>query len=341
MQFTTSNAPFIAPENSVQKMMLWVLIALLPGIITMIWQFGYGVLFNICIAVSTALLAEAAILYLRGKPVLPAISDLSATITALLLALSLPTLAPWWIPFVGAAIAIIIAKHLYGGLGYNPFNPAMIAFAILMVSFPKAMTVWTLPQTLQQAGFDFSSVLSIVADQLPAKEFIDAVTAATPLDELKTQLNLGKTITEIQQADIFGQYAGKGWEWVSCAYLLGGLWLMYKKVISWHIPVGLLGVLFVIALLFYLLEPGHAPSPLFHLLSGGAILGAFFIATDPVTAATTIKGRLIYASLIGLLTYIIRTWGGYPDGIAFAVIIVNMAVPTIDYYTQPRVYGHH
>jgi len=341
VHFLTSNAPFIAPQNSIQKMMLWVLIALAPGIITMIWQFGYGVLFNIIICVSTAVAAEACMLYLRGRPILPFVSDLSAVVTAVLLALALPTLAPWWIPLIGAFIAIVIAKHLYGGLGYNPFNPAMVAFAVLMVSFPKSMTVWMLPHSLMPSGSSFSDLFVIIFGSQSNGELVDAITAATPLDEMKTLLGLNQTTTEIKASSIFGSIAGEGWQWVSIAYLLGGIFLLFKKVISWHIPVGLLAGLFVISLFFYLLDPGLTPSPSFHLLSGGAMLGAFFIATDPVTAATTLKGRFIYGALIGVLTYIIRTWGGYPEGIAFAVILINMAVPLIDHYTRPRVYGHN
>ncbi|MEW4983867.1 MAG: electron transport complex subunit RsxD [Cycloclasticus sp.] len=341
MHFLTSNAPFIAPQNSIQKMMLWVLAALAPGIFTMVWQFGYGVLFNIIICVSTAVAAEACMLYLRGRPILPFVSDLSAVVTAVLLALALPTLAPWWIPFIGAFIAIVIAKHLYGGLGYNPFNPAMVAFAVLMVSFPKSMTVWMLPHSLLPSGSSFSDLFVIIFGTHSNNELVDAITAATPLDEMKTLLGLNQTTAEIKTSSIFGSIAGEGWQWVSIAYLLGGIFLLFKKIISWHIPAGLLSGLLVISLFFYLLDPGLTPSPAFHLLSGGAILGAFFIATDPVTAATTLKGRFIYGALIGVLTYIIRTWGGYPEGIAFAVILINMAVPLIDHYTRPRVYGHN
>ena len=340
MHFLTSNAPFIAPQNSIQKMMIWVLISLTPGIITMTWYFGFGVLFNIVICVSTAIIAEALMLYLRRRPILPFVTDLSAVVAGLLLALALPTLAPWWIPFIGAIIAIAIAKHLYGGLGYNPFNPAMVAFAVLMVSFPKSMTVWTLPYSLLPEGSQFSDVLPIIFGQTPVSGMVDAVTAATPLDEMKTQLGLNRTVTEIRTAPIFSGISGEGWQWVSLAYLAGGIVLLLKKIISWHIPVGLLCGLFLISTAFYLLAPGVSPSPIFHLFSGGAMLGAFFIATDPVTAATTLKGRFLYGALIGLLTYTIRTWGGYPEGIAFAVILINMAVPLIDHYTQPRVYGH-
>jgi len=279
-------------------------------------------------------------LKLRGRPIKPFISDLSAVVTALLLALALPTLAPWWIPLIGTLIAIVIAKHLYGGLGYNPFNPAMIAFAILIVSFPKSMTVWMLPSTLLNQSLSFSEAFSLVFQSLSNAPLIDSITAATPLDEMKTKLGLSQTTAEIRQNSIFSGLAGEGWQWVSIAYLLGGCILIAKKVISWQIPLGLLSGLFIASSLGYLIEPSISPSPLFHLLSGGAMLGAFFIATDPVTAATTVKGRIIYGLMIGLLTYIIRTWGGYPEGIAFAVLLVNMCVPMIDQYTQPRVYGH-
>ena len=341
MQFSTSNSPFLAPQNSVQKMMLWVLVALIPGTVAMFLIFGYGVLFNIVIAVITAIVAESAMLALRGRPIVASLSDLSAIVTAILLALALPTLAPWWIPFIGVAIAIIIAKHLYGGLGYNPFNPAMIGFAVLLVSFPQQMTVWLIPESLQVTQLSFIDSLRLFAELPIANgQIVDAITAATPLDEVKTRLGLTETVAEISRQDFMGSFAGAGWEWVSLMYLVGGLFLIYKKVISWHIPVGLLGGLFIISGFFYLLEPGSTASPLFQLFSGGAMLGAFFIATDPVTAATTIKGRVIYGVLIGIITYVIRVWGGYPDGIAFAVIIMNMAVPMIDYYTQPRVYGH-
>lgn len=341
MHFLTSNAPFIAPQNSVQKMMLWVLLALVPGIIAMIWNFGYGVLFNILVAVSTAVIAEAIIIRLRGRSVIRSLADLSAVVTAILLALSLPTIAPWWIPFIGVIVAIVFAKHLYGGVGYNPFNPAMIGFAVLIVSFPKEMTVWVLPSSIQVATLSFGDAFSLFAElPLSNKEIIDAVTAATPLDNVKTRLGLSETITEIFNAPLFGWLGGTGWEWVSLAYLMGGIFLIHKQVITWHIPAGLLAGLFVISGLLYVLQPGFTPSPVFHLVSGGAILGAFFIATDPVTAATTLKGRFIYGALIGMLTYIIRTWGGYPDGIAFAVILINMTVPLIDHYTRPRVYGH-
>lgn len=340
MHFLTANSPHIAPENSVSKMMLKVLIGLIPGIIAMTWYFGIGVLVNITIAVATALACEASVLRIRDRPIKPFLSDLSAVVTAVLLALCLPTLAPWWLTVIGTGFAIVIAKHLYGGLGYNPFNPAMVGYAILLVSFPREMTIWLMPQALIENPVSALDLISSMLGNPLSETSFDAVTAATPLDHMKTRLGLNETINEIRQNPIFGGIGGFGWEWVGLSYVAGGMWLIYARVITWHIPVGLITGLLCISTVFYVFDPGSTPSPLFHLFSGGALIGAFFIATDPVSAATSPKGRLIYGLLIGVLTYIIRTWGGYPDGIAFAVILMNMAAPTIDYFTMPRAYGH-
>jgi electron transport complex protein RnfD len=164
---------------------------------------------------------------------------------------------------------------------------------------------------------------------------------ATPLDTIKTQLKLDRSVEQIvNTGSVFGSFGGKGWEWINVAFLAGGLWMIYKRIISWHIPVAMLAALTLMAVIFYAVDPTAYSSPVFHLFSGAAMLGAFFIATDPVTASTTPRGRLIYGAGIGALTYIIRTWGGFPDGVAFAVLLMNIAAPTIDYYTQPRVFGH-
>jgi electron transport complex protein RnfD len=180
----------------------------------------------------------------------------------------------------------------------------------------------------------------VFTGQLPTGLSLDAITMATPMDTIKTRLGLGETLTEISGGPLFGSFAGAGWEWINTWFLLGGLWLLQQRVIQWQIPAGMLGGLFLIALVFHVFNPDSYSTPLFHLFSGAAMIGAFFIATDPVSASTTPRGRIYYAAGIGLLTYIIRTWGGYPDGVAFAVLLMNMAAPTIDYYTRPRVYGH-
>jgi len=217
----------------------------------------------------------------------------------------------------GTAIAVLIAKHAYGGLGQNPFNPAMVGYAVLLVSFPLEMTRWPAP------GAEW-----------------DAVTGATALDTLRTGLRQSYTMQEILAGPAFGRVGAAGGEWINLAALAGGLYLLARRVVRWHIPVALLAGLAVPAALAHSFDPGAHAGAAFHLAAGATMLGAFFIATDPVSAATTDRGRLIYGAGIGLLTWIIRSWGGFPDGLAFAVLIMNLAVPLIDRYTVPRIYGH-
>jgi len=337
----TPSSPFYIKPVSVSSVMLQVVYALIPGIAAYAWLFGWGILINLCIAVTSCLATEAAVLQLRRRPVRPSLSDGSALVTGMLLALALPTMAPWWLTVLGAVFAIVFGKQLFGGLGYNPFNPAMLGYAMLLIAFPREMTVWLLPVSLQVEPLSFLDQLGIIfKGEVPAYHNLDAITSATVLDSLKTQLGMGHTMAEARIAPVFGALGGTGWEWINLGFLAGGVWLIFRRVISWHIPLALLGGLAFTALVFYIFDPDSYASPLFHLASGAAILGAFFIATDPVTASTTARGRLIFGAGIGVLTYIIRSWGGYPDGIAFAVLLMNMATPMIDYYTQPRVFGH-
>jgi len=321
----------IAP-SSVTRMMLNVIYALIPGIIAYVVFFGWGIVLNILVAVTTAIVTEIIMLQLRKRPIKPFIMDGSAVVTAILLALALPNLAPWWLTFIGVSFAIIVGKHLYGGLGYNPFNPAMIGYVLLLISFPLEMTVWLQPDS----NISFSQNLNYLLHA--TLNNIDAMTMATTMDTVKTQSGLGLSVTSIQSnfPTVFGQFAGKGWEWINLMFLLGGLWLLFRRVISWQIPTAFLISLAVMALIFY---PSTDTSPMYHLFSGATMLCAFFIATDPVTASTTPNGRLIYAAGIGIFAYIIRTWGGYPDGIAFGVLLMNMAAPMIDYYTRPKAFG--
>jgi len=320
--------------NSVTKMMLNVIYALIPGVIAYVIFFGWGVIINIVIAVTTAIATESLMLHLRKRPVKPFIMDGSAVVTAILLALALPNLAPWWLTFIGVAFAIIIGKHLYGGLGYNPFNPAMIGYVLLLISFPLEMTIWLQPDN----NIGFTQNLSHILNSSAKDLNIDAMTMATTLDTVKTQSGLGQTYDTIRanHSILFGQFAGYGWEWINLMFLLGGLWLLYRRVISWQIPVAFLISIATMALIFY---PATSTSPIYHLFGGATMLCAFFIATDPVTASTTPNGRLIYAAGIGVFAYIIRMWGGYPDGIAFGVLLMNMAAPMIDYYTRPKAFG--
>ena len=333
------SSPYIQSNENISRMMLAVIYALIPGTLVYVHFFGFGVIVNIFIAVITALICEVTILKIRQRPIKPFIYDGTAVLTAVLLALALPTLTPWWLPALGVAFSIIIAKHLYGGMGYNPFNPAMVGYAMLLIAFPKEMTAWIPAET---HGLNFFDTLRYsFFETLPAGMSYDAITMATPLDSIKTQLSLGYTIDEIQTANasLFGNIAGYGWEWINIMFLIGGIVLISIKVISWHIPVSMLGALAFMAMIFNFSDSGSYSSISFHLFGGAAMLGAFFIATDPVTAAVSNRGRLIYGAGIGVLVYIIRTWGGYPDAIAFSVLLMNMAVPMIDYYNKPAVFG--
>jgi electron transport complex protein RnfD len=335
------SSPFVSKSTPVSVIMFNVMLALLPGIALYVWYYGPAILVTLTLASITALATEAAMLKLRERPLKPFLSDNSALLTAWLLALSIPPLAPWWLPVVGTAFAISVAKHLYGGLGSNPFNPAMIGYAVLIVSFPVQMTHWLAPLGLGATGLGFADQLAyIFGGNLPAGATLDGVTMATPLDTLKTQLHLEHPVADIFNMPIYGYLAGKGSEMVTFGFLLGGVYLLSRRIITWHIPAAFLGTLFVTAGIFHLVDPAHHVAPLFHWLSGAAMLGAFFILTDPITSPTTPKGKLIFAAGAGFLTYIIRVYGGFPDGVAFATLLMNICVPLIDAYTQPKVFGH-
>ncbi|GAA0829084.1 electron transport complex subunit RsxD [Marinomonas arenicola] len=318
--------------------MLMVILATVPGIAAQTWLFGWGTIINIVIAGIAALLSEALILSVRRRAVAFFLKDYSALLTAVLLGIALPPTVAWWVTVTAVAFAIIFAKQLYGGLGNNPFNPAMVGYAIVLVSFPVPMTQWVGAHELLASGAipTFTQSLQAIFQHLPN---IDSYTMATPLDGFKHKNELSSaaafnTIDALQTASL------NSWLWINGAYLLGGLMLLWLRVITWHTPVALLAALAAIAGAFYLIDPNHAATPLFHLTTGAAMFGAFFIATDPVSSCTSNRGKLVYGAGIGILIYIIRTWGGYPDGVAFGVLLMNFAAPLIDYYTQPRTYGH-
>lgn len=340
MQFPTITSPHTPRPHSVDRVMLQVALAMIPGAAAMIWYFGWGILINMILASLAAVASEAVVLHLRGQRVRPTLVDLSAVVTALLFAVAVPPTLPWWLTMLGMVFAIVIVKQLYGGIGYNPFNPAMAAYVFLLISYPVQMTAWLPPIMLNENPLNFIDSLSLIlTGGLPPTLTIDAITAATPLDEMRTNLDLNQLIEEIRESPTWGDFGGRGWEWVGNWFLLGGLFLLWRRIITWHIPISMLGGMILIAGVFYALDSQTHPFPAFHVFSGGAMLGAFFIATDPVTACTTKKGQIIYGAAIGALVFIIRTWGGYPDAVAFAVLLMNMAAPTIDYYTQPRVFG--
>ena len=334
------SSPFVAASLSVAQVMRTVIYALVPGILIYIGLFGWGVLINIVLASISAIIFEWLMLLLRNRPVKVFLFDGSAILTAILLALAIPPSVPWWVPVIGCFFAIVVAKHLYGGLGYNTFNPAMAAYAILLISFPKELSLWTLPlDQLNQPLSFLESVKYSLFHVLPSTIQFDSMTSATLLDYVRTEVGLGKNIEVISRSPIFGYVSGTGYEFVNAGFLLGGLWLIYRKIISWHIPLAMLLAITFISSISFVIDSNVFSNPLVHLLGGASILGAFFIATDPITASTTPRGRIIYGLGIGFITFSIRTWGGYPDGVAFAVLLMGLTVPLLDHYTMPKVYG--
>ena len=310
-------APHLRTPVSVPVIMRRVLYALLPALLGYIWFFGFGIVFNMAVAAATAVLTEAVCLRLQNRPIAAALGDYSAIVTAVLLAFALPPLTPWWITAAGTAFAIAVAKHAYGGVGHNPFNPAMAGYVMILVSFPDQLTNW-LPPRMGDIDYEGISVLAnlvyTLTGTLPGGLSLDAITRATPLDLMQTELGNMRMVAEISNQSLFGDFGGRGWEWIGNFIALGGFWLLFRGVIRWHIPVGVLGGLLLPATVFYLVDAASYPAPGFHLFSGGALLCAFFIATDPVSAATTDRGRLIFGAGIGFLTYVLRTWGSFPDG---------------------------
>ncbi|WP_067710430.1 MULTISPECIES: electron transport complex subunit RsxD [unclassified Erwinia] len=349
MAFRIASSPYTHNQRSTSTIMLLVLIAAIPGLAAQWYFFGWGNIIQVVIAAASGMGAEAIILKLRRLPLAKTLGDNSALLTALLLGVSIPPLAPWWIIVIGTVFAVVISKQLYGGLGQNPFNPAMVGYVVLLISFPVQMTSWLPPDTLQTITPGFMDTLSMIfhAHTLDGHSMqqlqvgIDGISQATPLDTFKTGLRAGHHAEQLLAQPIYGGViAGLGWQWVNVGYLLGGLFLLWTNTIRWHIPVSIVLSLALFSALGWIFSPHSLVSPVIHLFSGATMLGAFFIATDPVTASTTNKGRLVYGVLIGLLVWLIRSFGGYPDGVAFAVLLANITVPLIDYYTQPRVYGH-
>lgn len=306
------------PKPSVSGMMRAVMLALVPGTLIQTWAFGVGVPMAIAFAVACAMALEFAAVRLRGRPPGPPLSDGSIALAAWLLALAVPPSLPLPQLLAGVAAMVLLGKHLYGGLGCNPFNPAMLGYATLLVSFPVTMIDWT--PTMHAAS----------------SASWDALTRATPLDHLRSLERLPALGAESPvPVPVPVPVAGNAiltssWIWINGGFLLGGLWLLSRRVITWHIPISMLATLGTLHASLALF--GHAPQPPVHLelLSGAAMLGAFFIATDPVTAPGGRRARLLYGSGIGALTFVLREFSAYPEGVAFAVLLMNMTVPLID-----------
>lgn len=343
MQFERRDAPFMIPDTNVASIMQHVLYALIPAALAYVWYFGSGFILNFIIAGIFCIAGEALMLRLRKRPIESTLADYSVVVTAALLAFAMPALTPWWVTATAALFATVVAKHLYGGLGYNLFNPAMVGYVVVLIAFPMHMNMWTAPR-VGDIDYHFMTVAETVrftiTGGLPDYLTFDAISRPTPLDIVKAGLNNMQTFNELRTYPIMGDFGGRGWEWIGNFTAIGGAWLLLKKIIRWHIPFGVLMGVLVPASLMYVLFPGVNPSPGFHLFTGGTILCAFFIATDPVSAATSDKGRLVYGFGIGFLIYAIRKWGSYADGVAFAVLLMNMAVPAIDYLTKPHIVGH-
>jgi len=315
-------------DERLRQAMGRVLLATLPGVLALMWVYGWGVIFNLLLSGLTALAVEALVLRLRRRPLKPALGDGSALVSATLLAVALPAYSPWWLTVTATACALLFGKHVWGGVGSNPFNPAMLGYALVLLAFPQHMSQWP---TLH--GIGLGDGLRHVAGIAQAP---DGWAGATALDSL--QINRSLTIDELFASDpAFGRWGGRSVEWVNLAFLAGGLFLLQQRVFSWHAPVGMLVSLFTVSLLCWNGSGSDSHgSPLFHLLTGATMLGAFFIVTEPVSGARTPLARLLFGAGAGLLVYLIRTWGGFPDGVAFAVLLMNLGVPALDRFVEAR-----
>ncbi len=287
-----------------RQIMLVVLAALFPGMIALSYFYGIEYWLNFAFAIVIGGCVEALCLKLQKRPLTPGLTDASTPVTCLLLCCALPPGTPLWIIAIGVTVAVGLAKHLYGGLGNNLFNPAMVGYAVVLVSFPKQLALWPIP--------------------------LDGTTAATALTSFKYRL--GATVDEIWVIDQgFGSFGGYGWEWINLCFLIGGVLLVALRIAQWRVPAAMLVSLAILALIGYDNgSSGSLGSPMFHLFTGSTMVVALFIATDPVTHPVTHRGQLLFGCLVGCLTFAIRVYGNYPDGAAFAILLANSATPYLD-----------
>ncbi|MBE2894675.1 electron transport complex subunit RsxD [Spirabiliibacterium falconis] len=349
--FTLISSPHIHSRQLTAHFMLWVMLAMLPAILVQCYFFGVGVLIQSALALSFAYVLELAVTLLRRKPLFFYVSDFSVLLTALILAVAIPPYAPYWIILIGIFCAVLLGKHVYGGLGQNPFNPAMVGYVILLISFPLQMTSWMPPIALLKEPPSLHDAISLIFSGITSDGYslaqlvgtIDGITQATPLDSIKTGLSHAVSMPTLLSSPIFASSIGlaQGWWQVNLTFLLGGLFLVWKKIIHWQTPTALCLALFICATGNYLLGASNGINPIVTLFSGATMFCAFFIATDPVTGAISPKGKWVFGALVGILIYIIRYYANYPDGVAFAILLGNICVPLIDHYTQPAIYGSH
>lgn len=330
--FATGPGPHTPAPFRVRHVMSDVLLALLPGVALQLWAFGAGLAFQLALAVGAGLAVETVASRVRGAP-RSAADDLSGAVTAVLFALSLAPLAPWWVCTLGMAVALGLAKHAYGGLGSNLFNPAMAGCAFVLVAFPGAMAVWP------AHAVGLADAARVIFTAMPTAG-IDTLASATPLDAVRQLATQGLRLPEMHGSALYEHSRAGIWAAAAAAYTLGGLYLLWRRVIGWHAPAGVIAGTLLLTLPFWLLDAERHPSPLQHLSNGGLMLAAWFIATDPVSGCTSPRGRLLFGFGVAAFTLAIRRWGHYPDGVAFAVLLMNALAPLIDRVTRPRIYGH-
>jgi electron transport complex protein RnfD len=320
-QLFLSSSPHVHSGETTSRVMRAVLYSLVPACGVAIYFFGLPALVVLLVATLGCLATESVCQRLMGQPV--TITDGSAAITGVLLALNLPPTCPWWLTLLGSVVAIAIGKQVYGGLGANPFNPALVARVVLLISFPVQMTTWSAPA--------------------PPGSGLDLVTTATPLGSWKNAVMLtGQLPADMQGSTIsyfLGNMPGCIGEVSALALLLGAAYLFYRRILTWHIPTTFIGTVVLLSGLFWLVNPAKYPDPAFHLVTGGLVLGAFYMATDMVTTPVSTRGMLVFGVGCGLLTVLIRLFGGYPEGVSFAILLMNAATPLIDRYLRPRTFG--
>ena len=320
-RFLVSSSPHVHEGSEIRDIMRLVIIAIIPATLFSVYLFGVRALMTIAISVGSAVLFEAIWQKAMRKPVM--IGNLSAALTGLLLALNLPSASPWWMICVGSLFAIVIAKQLYGGIGYNIFNPALVGRVVLLIAFPVQMTAkWVAPSAWG----------------------MNAVTTATPLGKVREALltngRIDVHLTRQEVLDLLiGNRAGSLGEVSVMLLLIGGVFLIAKKIITWHIPVSFIASVWVLAGVFHLVNPLRYADPSFHVITGGLFLGAFFMATDYVTSPIRPIGKLIFGVGCGVITVVIRLFGAYPEGVSFAILLMNAVTPLIDRYTKPAVFG--
>ncbi|MEE4285281.1 MAG: RnfABCDGE type electron transport complex subunit D [Mariniphaga sp.] len=319
---TVSPSPHVHSDDSTRKIMYRVVYAMIPALFWSVFVFGIDALRVTLIAVTACLAFEYLIQKYLMK-VTPSVTDGSALVTGILLAFNVPADIPWWIIVIGSLAAIGIGKLSFGGLGSNIFNPALVGRVFLLISFPVQMTSWPVNRLAE----------------------VDSVTSATPLGIIKEALSSGTPVSQIAQdlpaaSDmLLGNIGGSLGEISALMLILGGLYMLYKKVITWHIPVSIIASVGIIATIFWGADPQTYVNPLFHLLTGGLMLGAIFMATDMVSSPMTPKGQIIYGVGIGVITISIRLFGAYPEGISFAILIMNAFTPLINTYVKPKRFG--